>query len=196
MKKSIITLCAVLVLLLSGYFFNIINFNKDSIRINDKSLRITAIIPHDDTGYWGILKVGLEDKAEELEVSLKVEIPYSNYDKGQITELVKKSIATKPDYLILPAIDDQDFKQALEEAYNSGIEIIFVDTDMADFQDHLYVGTDNYNLGVKLGECLLSNVDTANVVIMSAIPEASNLNERISGIEDTIKNSNTRIVDI
>ena len=128
------------------------------------------------------------ETGRELGVDVKVQVPQFNYNIPQMTTLICQATAAQVDAIIVQGIQDEEYLSALEKAYNDGILIVFVDTDIEDFPQHLYVGTDNFAAGCVVGEqiAMLTNA-SGNIAVISAEEEYSNLNQRIAGIEEVLK---------
>ena len=152
------------------------------------TMRISAVLPHNDYGYWTIVANGLMDADQRLPVDVKVHLPDLNYNVALMTELIEQEIAAQVDGLIVQGINDPGYIAALEKAKAQGICVVLVDTDLADFQADLYVGTDNYAAGVKMGKRLVEVTGgKANVAILSGAPGYPNLEDRIQGIRDVVE---------
>lgn len=52
-------------------------------------MRISAILPHNDYGYWTIVADGMHDADLRLPVDVKIHIPDLNYNVPQMTELIR-----------------------------------------------------------------------------------------------------------
>ena len=101
---------------------------------------------------------------------------------------MKQQIAAKVDVLVVQGNNDEEYIDTLKEAWSEGIQIICVDTDIKSFPEHLYIGTDNYEAGKMLGEELINVTDgEANVAVISGEPGFSNLEERLEGLQDAVK---------
>lgn len=154
--------------------------------------RVTVILPHFDDGYWMLIEEGIEQSGEKLKKSCGMDIkilkPQLNYNIPQMVELLKQQIAAKVDVLVVQGNEDEEYIDTLKEAWSEGIQIICVDTDIKSFPEHLYIGTDNYEAGKMLGEELINVTDgEANVALISGEPGFSNLEERLEGIQDAVK---------
>ena len=154
--------------------------------------RVTAILPHFDDGYWMLIEEGIEQSGEKLKKSCGMDIkilkPQLNYNIPQMVELLKQQIAAKVDVLVVQGNEDEEYIDTLKEAWSEGIQIICVDTDIKSFPEHLYIGTDNYEAGKMLGEELINVTDgEANVALISGEPGFSNLEERLEGLQDAVK---------
>ncbi len=154
----------------------------------DFPYRVTAIIPHNDTYYWTLIGNAMVEAGKESGADVKVQVPQLNYNIPQMTTLIRQAAASQADAIIVQGIQDEDYLAALEKAYNNGILIVFVDTDIENFPQHLYVGTDNLSAGRLVGEQIVSLTNArGNVAIISAQENYTNLNQRISGIEEVLK---------
>lgn len=154
---------------------------------HQQTMRISAVLPHNDYGYWTQVADGIRGGAEGLPIDVKVRLPDINYNVDLMTELIRQEIAAQVDALIVQGIEDEDYIAALEKAREHGIRVVLVDTDLEDFQADLYVGTDNYAAGVEMGKRILEVTGrNANVAILSGAPGYPNLEERIQGIQDTL----------
>lgn len=153
------------------------------------TMRISAILPHNDYGYWVFVKEGIQDAAGQFPVDAKVYMPELNYNVALMTELIQQQVAAQVDAIIVQGIDDPDYIGALEEAKAAGICVVLVDTDLTNFQPDLYVGTDNYEAGVQMGKHLAEVTGgRANVAILSGDLGYPNLEDRIRGIRDATAN--------
>lgn len=150
--------------------------------------RVTAVLPHDDLGYWTSVANGLRDAQADFPVDVKISFPSTNYSVPQMVELIKAATAARVNAIIVQGVEDNNYIAALENAREKGIEIVFVDTDLPDFPDHTYIGTDNYAAGRMLGERLVEAAGggEARVGIISGAPGYPNLELRVQGFRDVI----------
>lgn len=151
--------------------------------------RVSVILPHKDDGYWDLIMEGIEEagceSGSKFNIDINTLIPQLNYNISQITDLVKQQIAAKVDYIVVQGNEDEEFLSVLRDACEQGIHVVCVDTDIRDFPEHLYVGSDNYQGGKMLGEHLLELTGgTAKVAVLSGSEEYSNLQQRLEGFRD------------
>ena len=154
--------------------------------------RVTVILPHFDDGYWMLIEEGIQQSGEKLKKSCGMDIkilkPQLNYNIPQMVEILKQQIAAKVDVLVVQGNENEEYINTLKEAWSEGIQIICVDTDIKSFPEHLYIGTDNYEAGKMLGEELINATGgEANVAVISGEPGFSNLEERLEGLQDAVK---------
>ena len=158
------------------------------------TLRISAILPHEDFAYWSLIGEAIVKAADECGVSAKVNIPQVNYNVTQMTDLIFEAVAARVDAIIVQGIDNEEYINALNDARHAGIQVVFVDTDVESFSDHLYVGTDNYNAGMRMGQELIKRTgDTGRVAVMSGAEHYPNLEQRLDGIRAALDGSGVEI---
>lgn len=153
--------------------------------------RVSVILPHKDDGYWNLVAEGITEKQEEIGARYNIDIsmimPQLNYNVDQMVDILKQQIAAQVDVLVVQGTEHPGFRDALLEAYEQGIKIICVDTDLNDFPEHLYIGTDNYAAGRMLGEELVKLTGgKARLAIISGEQGYSNLEQRLQGLMDVI----------
>ncbi len=150
-------------------------------------LRITAVLPHKDYGYWTDISNGILSAKKDFPVDIKLCMPQLNYNIPQMTELIKAATAARVDGIIVQGIDNKDYIKALEDARSAGVQVVFIDTDLPQFGNRLYVGTDNYAAGRLMGEKLVQlTKGKANAAVISGAPGYPNLELRLSGLKDYI----------
>lgn len=186
MRKILALAVAVLIALL---LFSCAKNNEEAAPMDTSTMRISAILPHNDFSYWTELANGIWEAAQELPVDVKIYTPQMSYNVHQMTELIRQQTAAQVNAIIVQGTEDEDYLKALEAAQEQGIQIVFVDTDVPEFADHLYVGTDNYQAGYETGLHLIEmSGGSAKVAVMSGASEFPNLNLRLKGIQDAVAN--------
>lgn len=182
MKRKIIVVMLIAALLLAGC-----GNGDEEPSYGADTMRISAVLPHKDYGYWTFVADGMREADQRLPVDVKIHLPDLNYNVPLMTELIEQEIAAQVDAIIVQGIQDADYIAALEKAKESGILVVLIDTDLTAFQADLYVGTDNYAAGVEMGNRLVEVTGgKANVAILSGAPGYPNLEERIQGIQDVV----------
>lgn len=160
--------------------------------------RITFIMPHMDSSYWKFIADGMQEAAGEYGFDLKLAIPKLNMNIEQMTNLVEEAVASKVDVIVTQGNTDEKFIGVLNKAKENGIIVILVDTDMNDFKSDFYVGTDNYDAGMKIGEAVkkLTN-NKARIGIITADEKFPNLKERREAFEKfCAQNSDMEIIAV
>ncbi len=157
-----------------------------------RPLRVSVIIPHDDDGYWSEIKAGMKEAyiglGENSGIDVKIVVPQVNYNISQMTDLLRQQLAAKVDFIVVQGNNDGDYLAVLRDAVEQGIHVIFMDTDVNTFPEHLYIGTDNYEAGYLIGEKLLAERDgKACIRVISGEVKYQNLEERLLGFSNAIR---------
>lgn len=166
---------------------------KMQIHAEEKKItRVSVILPHADDGYWELIENGIHQSYKELKEKCGMDInmimPQLNYNVPQMVELLKQQIAAKVDVLVVQGNENEEYIQTLKEAMKQGIQIICVDTDIESLPEHLYIGTDNYEAGKLIGTKLAEITGgKAKTVVISGQEGFSNLEERLNGLQDAVK---------
>ena len=186
MRKTIWFWAGTLLVCLAALALLLFSFPLRNRRKQDTNrdwIRITAVLPHKDYGYWSIMGEGILAGGEEYGADVKIVIPRMNYDVAQMTGLIRQETAARVDALIVQGIEDKDYLEALGKAQAQGILIVLVDTDVEGIFPHLYVGTDNYAAGKKRGEAVAAATGGhGTVAVLSGAENYPNLEERYDGI--------------
>ena len=132
--------------------------------------------------YWNPFKEGAQDAADELGVEFRYIGP-SGFDVGGQVNAFEQAMATQPDG-IMAVHSTEALYPSVQKAIDQGTPVIYVAGDGADSPRQSYVGTNDYDVGVIMGEKAVEMLDGEGEVALSTVPAQDNLNQRIQGIED------------
>lgn len=118
--------------------------------------RIALVAMDASDSHWLELKAGAEQAAQELEVELTFLAPETRDGKAQLA-LVNQAVAGGCDALVLAAIDSDMLSDALTEAVDAGVKLIYVDSPGAVPAEATFC-TDNYGAGLTAGQTMLSEL--------------------------------------
>ncbi len=157
----------------------------------DEISRVSVILPHENDGYWELIQDGIDqilpDYAQECGIDVLTMVPQLNYNVEQMEDLVRQQIAAQVDFLVVQGNEDEEFLSILADAAENGIQVIFMDTDVKEFSEHLYIGTDNYEAGRLLGSKLAELTDgQAKVAVVSGEENYLNMEQRLDGFRDVL----------
>lgn len=115
--------------------------------------------------------------------------------RGQ-TIRINQMIDDGIDALLVSTTDSQYLVEgALKRAYKKNIPVITFDSDlMPEHHDYrlAYIGTNNFDFGVALGDYVKSRFEPQTVCIQSGHPTTPNLNERIKGVRFALSGQRLR----
>jgi ribose transport system substrate-binding protein len=149
--------------------------------------RFTLVSPLVGHPYW----VTVEDGMKAANEQFGVDTQYVGPTEINIDEQIKyfeTAIASKVDGIITMALDPEAFTPVIDKAVDAGIPVVLIDTDAPDSKRNFYAGTSNFAAGQAAGESLIEATGgKAQIGIITGAINAANLNERIDGFNEAIK---------
>lgn len=164
--------------------------DKDAV---NKKLYFVSL--NDQGPYWMPLIASAKKTALEkgYELVVKSGVAGDPSRPQKLLEAVQEGIDQKVAGLAMAALDPQMFDKKAVEAKDRGIKLVTFDTDIATKENRLsYIGTDNYQAGVVLGEksaedMLNKGVTSGKVTCITYSGSAQNMVERYRGLQDGFK---------
>lgn len=158
---------------------------------SQKELHIGMAVANNSLNFATEMVDGAKQAAADAgNVDLKVVGP-PNTDGPAEETLFQSLTATSPDGIVLENLDPPIFTRPAAEAVSKGIKVVALDTAPTDGSKiTLYVGNDNYELGVMLAQQTIQRLGsnpTGNVVVGEPNPGTPVLDSRVQGIKDTFK---------
>lgn len=164
-----------------------------STDLNIAQKKNIALVLKMSSGYhWGTIKMGADTAAREFNVDIDFYAPTDEEDTAGQIKLVNQALDKKDkkiDALILAASDYKALVPVTEKAYDKGIPVIIIDSEVDTNKINSYIATDNLEAGKKAGSKLIDVIDRdkeCNVAIMSFVKGTRNAEEREEGLISTI----------
>ena len=157
-----------------------------------RQLRVTLVLKTvtEVAEFWGTLLSGVEKAAAEYGVELKVLTAPREVDIDEQIELIRQVTAEKPDVMILSASDYDRCAEATEEAIAAGIGVVAVDTDVNAEGRACYVGSDNYAMGLEMGQQMASYLpEGGKVAVIQHMLTTTTGIDRTRGVIDALTNA-------
>jgi ribose transport system substrate-binding protein len=132
-------------------------------------------------------------KAEELtaETGVQVVVDYVGSvasDMAEQARVVEDVIAKGVDAIGISCNDPTGCEDPIKKALDAGVEVMTWDSDSPDSGRFTYLGVDNYEGGKAAADLLIKAMgETGKVALLTGVPGAFNLEERIRGFKDGIK---------
>jgi simple sugar transport system substrate-binding protein len=134
-------------------------------------------------------KYGSYDAAEILGVHVEW-MGSTSSDVGEMVRAMRRAIAMKVDGIAVSIIDPTAFNGPTALALSRGIPVVSYNADGGKANARLaYFGQDNYQSGLELGARLVRLVQSGNVYLFIATPRQQNIQPRIDGALDAIRDS-------
>lgn len=162
---------------------------KRQADINTGERKKVALVLKTNYGYyWGNLKMGAETAAREFNVDIIHYAPGNEEDSSGQIKLVNQALyEDKVDALVLSVCDYKALVEVTEKAYNMGIPVIIIDSEVDTEKIHSYIATDNLKAGEMAGGVLIDiSGKNANIAIMNFIKGSRNAEQREKGFEKVI----------
>ena len=111
-------------------------------------------------------------------------------DVGQMVKAMRHAIASKTDGIAVSLIDPTAFNGATRLALSHGIPVVSYNADGGKQNRRLaYIGQDNYQSGLEMGARIAALVPEGLVCIFIATPNQQNIQPRVDGALDAIRDS-------
>lgn len=110
------------------------------------------------------------------------------FERDEQIQIIEELKQEGLDYLILIPADQDKLSPVIDELFDEGIKTICVDVDVPESERISFIGTDNYEAGVNMGNLIAKQLGGKGKVILSIMnTEQENLQERMKGIYDVLE---------
>jgi simple sugar transport system substrate-binding protein len=111
-------------------------------------------------------------------------------DVGEMVKAMKRAIDQRADGIAVSIIDEAAFNATTELAIRHGIPVVAYNADGGKANKRLaYIGQDNYQSGLEMGARVAALVPEGEVCLFIATPNQQNIQPRIDGALDAIRDS-------
>lgn len=134
--------------------------------------------------YWQAAKAGFLHAAAQMKVKAEILGPDTFDPKAQ--QLVfEKLLQAKPSGILISPASPQLMRADIDQAIAAGIPVITVDSDSPDSKRLLFIGTNNYQVGVMGAKVAAAEMRGKGNVVIFTMPGQANLDDRLRGYRDT-----------
>ncbi|MBM4019275.1 MAG: substrate-binding domain-containing protein [Planctomycetes bacterium] len=130
-------------------------------------------------------KLGMELAGKALGVRTEYTGP-SDYDMAAMITVFEQAIARKPDGIVVVGFEPS-LGAIIDKAAEAGIPVVTVDADLPGSRRIAFVGTGNHRAGLEGGRKLAELLGGKGKVALMTKPGQSNLEERIRGYQDALR---------
>lgn len=158
---------------------------------------IVLIAQELDNPFWRVMEEGAREAADRFGMKIDYMGPI-RINPAEQMKLLERSIAARPDAILVQGISDPDYDLLIADAIDQGIPIITVDADEPGSRRLAYVGIDNRKAGEQLGELVANdNVGQGKIGIIMGSQQADNQQLRLEGFRSAIEASTSLdIIDV
>jgi len=184
----------IIMLLLIGEQFR---FPVSGSKKIDQDTRIVVIYKSINVGYefWDVVKDGIAVAASEFGVQVKVTGPESKSEETveEQIAILEKTVAEKPDAIVIVAADYNKLVEPVERAKKAGIKIITMDSGLNSDISECFIATDNIEAGRKAADELAKLLDEdAEIAIIGHVQGTMTAIDREKGVREGLDKYNIK----
>lgn len=141
-----------------------------------------------DNPFWRTVEKGAVEAAASRGMMIDYLGPI-RINPAEQTNLLEKSIAAKPDALLVQGIKEPQYDMLISKAIDQGIPVITLDADEPASRRLTYVGTDNREAGRQMGELVAgAAIGKGRIGVIIGSEQAENQQQRLEGFRAAIAN--------
>ncbi|WP_429843420.1 substrate-binding domain-containing protein [Brevibacillus sp. FIR094] len=153
----------------------------------DKKKTVALIVRMKHGDYWRTVKLGAEMAAKEYERNLNFYAPDYEEDAQRQMELVQQAIADGSETIVVAPSDEQVLREAIKLTRERAIPILILDTVGTDSAVKSYIGTDNYDMGMKSFEKMVFLIEKkGQIALLGTDRVKANAKRREQGALDLL----------
>jgi ribose transport system substrate-binding protein len=160
-----------------------------------KSLDL-AFLTNNASDFWTIARAGCEQAQKEVpNIKVEFKIPADGTAAEQ-TRIFDDLLVKGVNGIALSPVDPANQTAMIDKGAAKAL-IVTQDSDAPKSQRSFYVGTDNVAAGRQAGELIKKAVPNGgSIMLFVGKRDAQNAEERIQGVEETLKGTNIKILDV
>lgn len=145
-----------------------------------------AVIPKVAVPFFDDCNKGAADAAKALGVNYQWVVPQNTQGATQV-RIMEDLIARRVDGIAISVNEPKSVERVIKDAMAAGIKVLTFDSDSANSGRSMYIGTINEAAGYTMGKSMAEAVGgSGDIAIVTGQLGASNLNERITGIQKAL----------
>jgi ribose transport system substrate-binding protein len=160
-----------------------------------KSLDL-AFLTNNASDFWTIARAGCDQAQKEVpNIKVEFKIPADGTAAEQ-TRIFDDLLVKGVNGIALSPVDPANQTAMIDKGAAKAL-IVTQDSDAPNSKRSFYVGTDNVAAGRQAGELIKKAVPTGgSIMLFVGKRDAQNAKERIQGVEETLKGTNIKILDV
>ncbi len=160
-----------------------------------KSLDL-AFLTNNASDFWTIARAGCDQAQKEVpNIKVEFKIPADGTAAEQ-TRIFDDLLVKGVNGIALSPVDPANQTAMIDKGAAKAL-IVTQDSDAPKSQRSFYVGTDNAAAGRQAGELIKKAVPNGgSIMLFVGKRDAQNAKERIQGVEETLKGTNIKILDV
>jgi len=134
-------------------------------------IKIGVSLPTQREERWVKDKEGFEKAAADAGIELLVQV--ADNDQAVQQSQVENMLTQGIDVLIIGACDEEGAANIVELAHAEGVKVIAYDREIANADVDLLVTFDQFTIGYLMGQYMVDNLESGNIVVLRGCPTDS-----------------------
>lgn len=156
-----------------------------------------VIITDDEESYTHVTFMeGVKAVSERLNVVVKIEPIEDSTNEDEIEDAFKASMYAHVDGIVVKLANNERAETYIKKSEERGIPVVVVGNDSIMSERSAYIGTNKYNLGLSVGELIVSDEAAENVLIVFDFDytdkKGAAANNYLNGFLSAVKESDGR----
>ncbi len=182
--KRLISLALIFFILISM----VSGCGESSLSTNENRLKIKVIVKKKDADFFSVVKMGSETAGKEFNIDVQYDGPENEKDIENQIKMVDQAISDQFNAIVLAAADYNKLAPVVEKAANQNIPVIIIDSQLNSDRIKSFIGTDNQDAGIKLGNTLVKRIGTkCRIAVMNFMKGAASSDQREKGIYQVLE---------
>jgi ribose transport system substrate-binding protein len=153
-----------------------------------------AFVTNNSSEFWKIASNGVRKYETEGKVQVDIKMPPNGKTEEQ-NQIIENLVSQGYNAIAVSVIAPKDQVPILNRASQT-TKLITFDSDAPDSNRLMYIGTNNYEAGKRLGERIVQLLPNGGkMAVFVGFFSADNAAQRLKGVEDAVKGKNIEIVE-
>ena len=156
--------------------------------------KISVIVHGDNVQRWENFQQGIKQAAIDLNAEETFLTMTDNISASEQQSLVNREAKNKAEGLIVAAVDSAEMTELVQEV-NKQVPVVMVETAIDEVKENIpYVSADNYKMGEKLAENIMSeNNKNEPIYLIDINQQRNSIRERKEGLLNVLESNGYKV---
>ncbi|MGC0252387.1 sugar ABC transporter substrate-binding protein [Pseudactinotalea sp. Z1748] len=156
---------------------------------------IAVVLKTTTSPYWLQVVGGVEDAAAEHGVNVTVGGATQETEVQEQIDRIQADLTRQPDVLVVSPTQAEQLEPILQSAVDEGTPVVLLDTNIDGWEGaESFIGTNNLDLGHAVGDFLLEEVGSGQLLVIRGVPGNPSTDNRIDGALEVLDGSDFNVV--
>ncbi len=162
---------------------------------DDDALNIAVVLKTTTSPYWLQVMGGVEDAAAENGVNVTVGGATQETEVQEQIDRIQADLTNQPDVLVVSPTQAEQLQPILQSAVDEGTPVVLLDTNIEGWDGaETFIGTDNWDLGQAVGQFLLDEVGSGELLAIRGVAGNPSTDNRIDGALEVLEGTDFNLV--